>query len=173
MKKRLFALLTAALCLVMGACSSSAPVTVDCGDFSIACPRGWRVKTAEEATDNGPLMQVFLPEVNGKASYIAVTMQDVSGLKAADFTEANAQALVDASAAASGMAFTLDACEQTTLGNKAGVIIRYSGMKGEDKVVITEQLIPEDTKLYRITYTRLNESDGALMDEVMASVSFK
>ena len=50
MKKRILALLTAAVCLLLAACASSdTPVTVDCGDFTIACPRNWRVNVAEEA----------------------------------------------------------------------------------------------------------------------------
>ena len=174
MKKRILALLTAAVCLLLVACASSdTPVTVDCGDFTIACPRNWRVNVAEEAVDGEPIAQIYLPEQNNYTSNIVITLQEVAGLKAQDFTETYAQNLVDASSEALGVTFTLETCEHITLGNRAAVSIRYSGTVDGHKVVITEQLIPLEEKLYRITYTRLNEADTTQMEAVMGSVNFK
>jgi len=173
MKKRILVLLSVVMCLLMGACSGGNLVTMDCGDFTMACPRSWKMNMREDATVGEPIAQVYLPEQDNYTSNIVITVQGVGGLKAEDFTEAYAQNLVETSSESSGVTFTLNSCEHITLGSHAAVLIRYSGEKDGHNIVISEQLIPMADRLYRLTFNRLNDADAESMDAAMASVAFK
>ncbi len=173
MKKIIPVLLIAFLCLLSVACATTEPVAMDCGDFSITCLRGWKVLMPDEADEYSPVVQIYLPEKDGYTSNIIITMQHLRGLQAEDFTQAYAQNIVDASSESTGVPFTLDSLEYVVLGARKAVAIRYSGMKESHKVVVTEQLVPLEEKLYRFTYTRLNESDTSALEAVMASIVFK
>jgi len=173
MKKRILVLLSVMMCLLLGACSGGSMVSVDCGDFTIQCPRSWNMKIPEDVKPGEPIAQIHLPEQDNYTSNIVITAQGVSGLKAEDFTEDYAQDLVDTSIESTGVQFTLNSCEHITLGTRAAVLIRYTGEKDGHNIVISEQLIPMEDRLYRITFNRLNDSDAESMDAAMASVAFK
>ena len=173
MKKRILVLLSVMLCFMLAACSAGSMVTIDCSDFTINCPRSWKMKVTEEATPGTPIAQIYLPEQENYTSNIVVTAMAVAGLKAEDFTEDYAKDLVETSAESTGVQFTLDSCEQITLGSRSAVIIRYSGEKDGHNLVISEQLIPMQDMLYRLTFNCLNDADVEAMDAAMASVAFK
>ena len=173
MKKRILVVLTAVICLLVGACTSAEPITVDCGDFSITCLRGWTVSTPEGADDANRVASIYLPEKDNYTSSVTITTQQAKGLKAEDFNEAYAQSLVEASKESAGVEFTLEGVEHTTLGSRNAVVIRYSGVKDGHNVVVNEQLVPTDEQLYRFTYFCVNDSDTANLEDVMNSVIFK
>lgn len=174
MNKKFSCLLIATLCLCLGACKSQTEtVKVDCGDFTLSCPASWQVKTYKDASEGAPLAQIHMPDKDNRASNIFVYAHEAQNLKAEDFTAAYAQNLVDAAAAANKAELTLESCDHVVLGGRPAVSIRYSGMISGSKIIFTDQIIPLETKFYRITYTQLNENDASGLEAVMNTVNFR